>query len=109
MKGRQGARLLKPLPIPNGCWESVSMDFMTHLVESKGFNLIMVVVDRMSKMAHFVPTEDTATCTRSSSDVFRACCEAPRNAKEHCVRSRSEVHEQVLARVMEEIGNRNSR
>ena len=37
------------------------MDFMTHLPESKGFDSIMVVVDRVSKMAHFVPTWDTAT------------------------------------------------
>ena len=37
------------------------MDFMTHLPESKGFDSIMVVVDRVSKMAHFVPTRDTAT------------------------------------------------
>ena len=53
--------MLRPLPIPTKCWESVSMDFMTHLPESKGFDSIMVVVDRVSKMAYFVPTRDTAT------------------------------------------------
>ena len=37
------------------------MDFMTHLLESKGFDSIMVVFDRVSKMAHFVPTRDTST------------------------------------------------
>ena len=58
---RKEAGLLRPLPIPTKCWESVSMDFMTHLPESKGFDSIMVVVDRVSKMAHFVPTRDTAT------------------------------------------------
>ena len=35
------------------------MDFITHLPESKGFNSIMVVVDRVNKMAHFVLTQDT--------------------------------------------------
>ena len=58
---RKEAGMLRPLPIPTKCWESVSMDFMTHLPESKGFDSIMVVVDRVSKMAHFVPTRDTAT------------------------------------------------
>ena len=37
------------------------MDFMIHLPKSKGFDSIMVVVDRVSKMAHFVPTLDTST------------------------------------------------
>ncbi len=53
--------LLQPLSIPEGPWESVSMDFMVSLPPSRGFNAIMVVVDRFSKMAHFIPTKDEAT------------------------------------------------
>ena len=59
------------------------MDFMTHLPESKGFDSIMVVVDRVSKMAHFVPTRDTATGTRSRSNILRQGGEAPRDAEKH--------------------------
>jgi hypothetical protein len=55
------AGLLRPLPILEGPWESVSMDFMVSLPPSKGFDAIMVVVDRFSKMAHFIPTKDSAT------------------------------------------------
>ena len=55
------ARLLRLLPTSTKCWKNVSMDFMIHLLESKGFDSIMVVVDIVSKMAHFVPTWDTAT------------------------------------------------
>ena len=51
--------MLRPLPVPTKCWESVSMDFMTHLPEFKGFDPIMVVVNRVSQMAHFVSTWDT--------------------------------------------------
>jgi len=36
------------------------MDFMVNLPPSKGFDAIMVVVDRFSKMAHFIPTKKSA-------------------------------------------------
>ena len=57
---RKEAELLRPLPISTKCWKNVSMDFMTHLPESKGFDSIMVVVDKVSKMAHFMPMRDIA-------------------------------------------------
>jgi hypothetical protein len=41
---KRQAGLLRPLPIPEGSWESVSMDFMVSLPPSKGFDAIMVVV-----------------------------------------------------------------
>jgi hypothetical protein len=34
---------------------------MVSLPPSKGFDVIMVVVDRFSKMAHFIPTKNSAT------------------------------------------------
>ncbi len=37
------------------------MDFMVSLPPSRGFDAIMVVVNRFNKMAHFIPTKDEAT------------------------------------------------
>jgi hypothetical protein len=58
---KKQAGLLGPLPIPKGPWESVFMDFMVSLPPSRSFDAIMVVVDRFCKMAHFIPTKESAT------------------------------------------------
>jgi hypothetical protein len=47
--------LLQPLEIPYRPWTSISMDFITALPESDGFTQIWVIVDRLTKMAHFIP------------------------------------------------------
>lgn len=47
---------LKPLEVPQKRWKSVSMDFIVFLPNSEGFTAIFVVVDRLTKMAHFIPT-----------------------------------------------------
>ena len=44
---------LQPLPIPASIWTEVSMDFITGLPKSGNKSVIMVVVDRLSKYAHF--------------------------------------------------------
>jgi hypothetical protein len=54
--------LLHPLELPSAPWTSISMNFITDLPESEGCRTIWVVVDRFTKMAHFIPlTEKTAT------------------------------------------------
>jgi hypothetical protein len=46
------------------------MDFMVSLLPSRGFDAIMVVVDRFSKMAHFIPTKDSAIAQETGRLFF---------------------------------------
>ena len=45
--------LVQPLSIPSQRWEDISMDFITCLLKSEGKSVIMVVVDILTKYAHF--------------------------------------------------------
>ena len=48
------AGLLQPLTIPNLILEDCTMDFIEGLTKAGGFDTIMVLVDCLSKMAHFI-------------------------------------------------------
>ncbi|KAJ9544923.1 hypothetical protein OSB04_024630 [Centaurea solstitialis] len=51
---------IEQLPIPEWTWEHVTMDFVTKLPRTpKRYDTIWVIVDRLSKSAHFLPMKET--------------------------------------------------
>ncbi|KAL0537310.1 hypothetical protein IC582_026287 [Cucumis melo] len=57
--------LLQPLGVLEWKWESVSMDFITGLPRTlKGYTVIWVVVDKVTKSTHFIPRKSTYTASK---------------------------------------------
>ena len=62
--------LLKPLQVPSGKWDSVSMDLITQLPETaRGHSAIIVFQDRLSKMVHIVPSS-TSVGAKEFANAF---------------------------------------
>ena len=61
---------LQPLPIPDGKWATVTVDFVTQLPETdSGHDAICVFCDKLTKMVHLVPTV-TAVTAQQTAQLF---------------------------------------
>ena len=67
---------LHPLPIPGRSWKSIGMDNLGPVPKSAfGKDMILIVIDRLTKMARFIATHSTITNKRTKNlflrEVFR--------------------------------------
>jgi len=65
------AGLLEPLPVPSRPWESVSLDFITHLPKVGEFEAILVIVDRFSKYATFISAPKLCSAEMTAQLFFK--------------------------------------
>jgi len=66
----QPAEKLMPNSIPEKPWTHISADFITKLPLVQGYDSILVVVDRLTKMGHFISTMEK-TSAEGLARLFR--------------------------------------
>lgn len=62
-------RLLQHLSVPEQAWHTISMDFIEGLPKSAKWDVIMVVVNKLTKYAHFLPLSHIY-CSLSGTDIL---------------------------------------
>ena len=68
---KKQAGLLEPLSIPSRPWESISLDFIAGLPKVGDLGAILVVIDRFSKYAAFIPTPKYCTAEDTAKMIFK--------------------------------------
>jgi hypothetical protein len=70
------AGLLQPLKIPEWKWQEIGMDFIVGLPRTQtGYDSIWVIVDRLTKVAHFIPVKTTCRTLHVKNRVLTWCIE----------------------------------
>ena len=91
------AGLLQPLQIPEWKWDSVGMDFITGLpTYSRGNDSIWVIVDRLSKVAHFLPVKTTYQSSKLAELYIARNRQFAWSPQEHRIGSRNSVYLEIL-------------
>jgi hypothetical protein len=61
---------LQPLKRPKGVWQEISIDFIEGLPKSAGYDFILVIVDRFTKYAQFIPLKHPYSASSVARAVF---------------------------------------
>lgn len=62
---------LQPLPILKGPWKEVTQDFIVKLPTSRGFDSIHTIIDRNTKMVHFIPVKESITTLEVGDQLIK--------------------------------------
>src|SRR3954447_7303630 len=83
--------LLQPLEAAYSPWTSISIDFIIELPRSDDYTQVWVVVDRFTKMAHFIPLPTQASA-KDLCLLLKRNMEATRASGRNHLGPRHEVH-----------------
>jgi hypothetical protein len=90
------AGLLQPLKIPEWKCEEIGMDFIVRLPRTQaGYDSIWVIVDRLTKVAHFIPVKTTYSGAKLA-ELYVSNSMPTRGTKKDRVRQGLTVHIQIL-------------
>ncbi len=95
--------LLQPLDVPTRPWQAIAVDFIVRLPASQEptaeemYDGIMVVVDRFSKIGHFIPYKETFSATDIAYLMTRNVFAYHRLSRDNHVRQRQPLYVQLLA------------
>ena len=65
---------LKPNKVLSGPWKIITIDLIVHLPESNGYNSIYIVVDRLTKRAHFFAITDEFSAKDLARLLYNRVC-----------------------------------
>jgi hypothetical protein len=68
------AATLYPLYAPPIPWHTIGLDYQTHLHVSDGSDSVFIVVDHLTRMAHFMPCRETVTTEETATLFLQGVC-----------------------------------
>jgi hypothetical protein len=94
------AGLLQPLKIPEWKCEEIGMDFIVRLPRTQaGYDSIWVIVDRLTKVVHFIPVKTTYSGAKLA-ELYVSNSMPTQGTKKDCVRQGLTVHIQILGETL---------